>query len=108
MPPPARPSASARQAAAFAGLVPRLHESGGLRRRPHLATIGPGRVRKALYFPALTALRFNPTLRQMRARLRAAGKPPMVIVGAAMRKLIHLAFGVLRSGRTYDPAHVNA
>jgi len=100
--------ASARQAAAFAGLVPRVCESGTLRARGRLAKIGPGRVRKALYFPALAALRFNPTLRQMRTRLRAAGKPPMVIVGAAMRKLIHLAFGVLKSGRTYDPTYVRA
>ena len=97
--------ASARQAAAFAGLVPRVHQSGTLRGRGRLVKIGPGRLRKALYFPALTALRFNPTLHALRDRLRAAGKPPMVIVGAAMRKLIHLAFGVLKSGRAYDPTY---
>lgn len=96
---------SARQAAAFAGLVPRLQVSGTLVRRPRLSKIGPGRVRKALYFPAIVALRHNPTLRAMRQRLHAAGKPPMVIIGAAMRKLIHIAFGVLKSGRTYDASH---
>jgi transposase len=32
------------------------------------------------------------------------GKCPMVIVGAAMRKLLHLAYGVLKSGRPFDPA----
>jgi transposase len=95
--------ASARQAAAFAGLVPRLIESGTLRGRSRLSKIGPSRLRKALYFPALAALRFNPTIRAVRARLQAAGKPPMVIVGAAMRKLIHLAYGVLKSGRAYEP-----
>ena len=94
---------SARQAAAFAGLVPRLVESGTLRGRSRLSKVGPGRVRKALYFPALTALRWNPTIREVRARLHAAGKPPMVIVGAAMRKLIHLAYGVLKTGRAYQP-----
>ena len=99
---------SARQAAAFAGLVPRIVESGTLRTPGRLAKIGPGRLRKALYLPALAALRFNPTLRQLHTRLRAAGKPKMVIVGAAMRKLIHLAFGVLKSGRTYDPTYVRA
>ena len=93
---------SARQAAAFAGLVPRLVESGTLRGRSRLSKIGPGRLRKALYFPALTALRWNPTIRAVRARLQAAGKPPMVIVGAAMRKLIHLAYGVLKTGRAYQ------
>jgi transposase len=94
---------SARQAAAFAGLVPRLVESGTLRRRSRLSKIGPGRLRKALYFPAVSALRWNPTIRAMRARLQAAGKPPMVIIGAAMRKLIHLAYGVLKTGRAYEP-----
>ena len=94
---------SARQAAAFAGLVPRLVESGTLRGRSRLSKIGPGRLRKALYFPAVTALRWNPTIRTVRARLHAAGKPPMVIIGAAMRKLIHLAYGVLKSGRAYQP-----
>ena len=95
--------AIARQAAAFAGLVPRLVESGTLRGRSRLSKIGPGRLRKALYMPAMTALRWNPTIRAVRARLHAAGKPPMVIIGAAMRKLIHLAYGVLKSGRAYEP-----
>lgn len=95
--------ASARQAAAFAGLVPRLVESGTLRGRSRLSKIGPGRLRKALYMPAVAALRWNPTIRAVRARLHAAGKPPMVIVGAAMRKLIHLAYGVLKSGKAYEP-----
>jgi transposase len=94
---------SARQAAAFAGLVPRLVESGTLRGRTRLSKIGPGRLRKALYFPAVTALRWNPTIRAVRVRLAAAGKPPMVIIGAAMRKLIHIAYGVLKSGRAYEP-----
>ena len=101
-----KPYGSARQAAAFAGVVPRVVESGTLRTRGRMVKIGPGRLRKALYFPAVTALRFNPTIREMRARLRAAGKPNMVIIGAAMRKLIHLAFGVLKSGRAYDAAYV--
>lgn len=94
---------SARQAAAFAGLTPRLVESGTLRGKSRLSKVGPGRLRKALYFPAVAALRYNPTIRAVRDRLRAAGKPTMVIIGAAMRKLIHLAFGVLKSGKAYEP-----
>lgn len=94
--------ASARQVAAFSGVVPRVRQSGtSVRRRGALCKVGPGRVRKALYFPALTALRWNPTIRIFAARLRAAGKPKMVIVAAVMRKLIHLAFGVIRSGEPF-------
>ena len=92
---------SARQAAAFAGVCRGSRRSGGtLRRRSRLSKIGPSRLRKALYFPALAGLRFNPSLQALRTRLRARGKVPMVIVGAAMRKLMHLAYdGVLKSQR---------
>ena len=98
-----RSFASARAAAAFAGVVPRIRESGTVRSRAGLSKMGPGRLRKALYFPALTALRCNPAIRALAARLRAAGKPKMVIVGAAMRKLIHVAYGVLKSGHGFSP-----
>jgi transposase len=103
-----KPYLSARQAAAFAGLVPRIRESGQWRGRPRLSKIGPSRLRKALFFPALTALRCNPTIRASVARLRAEGRPKMVIVGAAMRRLIHLAFGVLKTGRAYEPHGIRA
>jgi transposase len=99
---------SARQAAAFAGVVPRPHDSGLQQGRRVMCKVGPGRLRKALYFPAIAALRFNPSLQPLARRLRGAGKPPMLIIGAAMRKLIHLAFGVLKSGRVYDADLANA
>jgi transposase len=98
-----KPYTNARQAAAFAGLVPRIQQSGQWRGRARLSKIGPARLRKALYFPAITALRCNPTIQATAARLRAAGKPPMVIIGAAMRRLIHLAFGVLKRRQVYEP-----
>lgn len=98
-----KPYASARQSAAYAGVVPRPHESGQHVGRRVMSKVGSGRVRKALYFPAMTALRLHPRLVALKARLRAAGKPPLLIIGAAMRKLIHIAFGVLRSGRPFDP-----
>lgn len=94
--------ASARQAAAFAGVVPRPNDSGLQHGRRVMCKVGPSRVRKGLYFPAIAAIRFNPSLQPLAHRLAAAGKPPMLIIGAAMRKLIHLAFGVLKSGRSYD------
>jgi len=98
--------ASARQLAAFSGLVPHVRHSGtSVRGRGTLSKLGAGRLRKALFFPALVAMRYNPVLRPFAARLRAAGKPPMVIVAAVMRKLVHQIYGILRSGRAYDPAH---
>lgn len=89
---------SARQLAAHTGLTPRIAQSGtSVRRRSHLCKVGPGRIRRALYFPALSALRHNPIVQQLDHRLTAAHKPRMVIVGAAMRKLLHLAYGVIKT-----------
>jgi transposase len=95
---------SARQLAAFGGLVPRIRQSGtSLRGRGRLSKLGASRLRKALYFPAIAAIRCNPSLQRFAARLRAAGKPPLVIIAAVMRKLLHQVYGVLHSGRPYDP-----
>jgi len=94
---------SARQVAAFAGLVPKIRESGSsVRGKPRLSKVGSPRLRKCLYFPAMTALRFNPLIKALGLRLSAQGKPKMLILGAAMRKLLHLAYGVLKSGKPFD------
>jgi transposase len=99
----------APQLAAYAGLTPRKHLSGTSVHRPaRLCKTGNAALRKALYFPALSALRYNPLIMQLQKRLRAAGKRPMQIVGAAMRKLLHLVFGVLKSGRPFDPNYGNS
>jgi transposase len=63
---------------------------------------GNSRIRKALYMPAIVALRFNPTLRVFAERLLAAGKHKRLIIGAVMRKLLVLAYGILRSGVAFD------
>jgi transposase len=95
--------ACARKLAAFAGLDPRVRQSGtSVRGHSSLSKAGSPRLRKALYFPAMTALRFNPAIAALRQRLILAGKPGKLIVGAAMRKLLSIAFGVLRSGRPFD------
>jgi transposase len=95
---------SARQVAAFAGLVPRKRQSGSsVRGRVRLSKIGNSRLRKALYFPAITALRCSPFFQQRAAGLRQRGKSKMTVIGAMMRKLIHLAYGVLKTGKPFDP-----
>lgn len=97
--------ASARQVAAYAGLVPRERHSGSsVRGRTRLSKIGNSRLRKALYFPAITALRCSPFFKAWAEGLRARGKCKMSVIGAAMRKLIHLAYGVLKTGKPFDPA----
>jgi transposase len=100
-----RTALTARQLAAYAGLTPRERTSGSsVRHPPRLAKTGNSRLRRALYFPAMVAMRHNPAVHALAERLRARGKRPMVIVGAAMRKLLHLIYGVLKSGKPFDPA----
>lgn len=95
---------SARQVAAYAGLVPREWRSGSsVRGRVRLSKIGNARLRRALYFPAITALRCSPFFQAWAEGLRARGKCKMSVIGAAMRKLIHLAYGVLKTGKPFDP-----
>lgn len=96
---------TAAAVAAYAGLSPRIRQSGtSLRSRGHLCKTGNSRLRKALFLPALTAMQHNPQLKAFADRLRGVGKPKMVVVGAIMRKLLVLAYGVLKSGRCFIPA----
>ena len=96
---------SAKQAVAYAGLDPRQHQSGSsVRGKPRLSKVGHARLRKALYMPAMVATTRTAWGRALKQRLAAAGKPPMLILGAMMRKLLCVAYGVLRSGRPFDPA----
>lgn len=94
---------SARALAAHAGVTPRRYQSGTSLNRTRLSKIGNSRVRKALYFPAIVALQHNQVISLFARRLRENGKTPMQVVGAAMRKLIHIAYGVLKNNRPFDP-----
>lgn len=93
----------ARQVAAAAGVTPRKQESGTSLKRTNLSKLGNGRIRKALYFPAVVATRHNPIIKEFADRLKKNGKTKMQIVCAAMRKLLHQAFGVLKNNRSFDP-----
>lgn len=94
---------SARELEVFCGVAPRLYESGSsVKSRSKMSKVGNSRVRHALFMPALSALRSNPTLREFADRLRAAGKPGKVIVGAVMRKLLRYMFAVVKTGKPFD------
>lgn len=97
---------SADQLSAYLGLVPVQRQSGSsLIGRSRLAKNGPSMLRRLLYLPAITASRHNPCVKALYDRLIAQGKPKMAALGAAMRKLACLCFGVLRSGRPFNPQH---
>ena len=108
---------------AGAGRAAHGARSGGLRRpQPQPPSVGllarcalpdlPDRnatLRAALYFPALAALRWKPLVAALRQRLKDQGRlKPKQIIAAAMRKLLHLCFGVLKTGKPFDPEHATS
>jgi transposase len=99
--------ASAKAAAADAGLTPSQFESGtSVRRRPRLSKMGKAGIRAALYWPAITAMTRCPAFKAFAERLATRGKPKKVIICAVMRKLVHIIYGVLKHRTPYDPAKV--
>ena len=98
---------SAKAAAADTGVTPSHYESGtSVRRRPRMSKMGNANLRAALYWPAITAMRHCPAFKAFAERLAAKGKPKKVIIGAVMRKLVHIIYGVLKHQTPYDPAKV--
>jgi transposase len=96
---------NARALTSFLGLNPRKYSSGtSLQKRECISKVGHSGIRSALYFPAVVAMTHDPALRQFALRLREQGKPEKVIITAVMRKLLTIAFALLRSGTTYDPS----
>lgn len=91
------------QAAAFIGLVPRLKESGTLKGRATLSKNGSGRIRAILYMAAVVAIQYNPDIKHQYERLIRAGKTKMQALGAAMRKLVQICYGVLKHQSQYRP-----
>lgn len=98
---------SHRKLAAYAGLSPRHHESGQSVNKPQsLCKLGNSHLRNALYFPAITAMRANPALAEFARRLKAKGKPNKLIIAAVMRKLLCLAFAILKADKPFQPDYV--
>lgn len=97
---------SASQSSAFLGLVPVHHESGSsVRGRARLSKTGDATIRAKLYMAAVVAIRHNPDIKKQYERLLKNGKSKMSALGAAMRKLVQICFGVLKHQKPY---HVQA
>jgi len=100
---------NARAVVAYVGLNPRHYRSGSsVQRRTRLSKSGNAAIRAALYFPAIVAKQHNPRIQALCARLSARGLCPKAVIGAAMRKLLQIAYGVLKSGQPFDPNYAQA
>jgi transposase len=97
------------EAVAYAGLNPKERQSGtSIKGKTCLSKIGNARVRKALYLPAINAIKYNSIIKRLAERMEKRGLCKMAIIGAAMRKLLQLAFGVLKTGKPFDEKHALA
>lgn len=94
---------TASECAAFLGVIPRLRESGIFRGRASLSKKGSPVVRAKLYMSAIVASQHNPTIKAQRERLIRNGKTKMQALGAAMRKIVHICFGVIKNQTEYSP-----
>lgn len=95
---------SVKQVVAHSGLSPKERTSGiSVRGRSRISKIGNHHLRTALYFPAMVACRFNPVIKAFYEKLVVAGKPKKVALIAVMRKLLHLAYGILKNKTVFNP-----
>jgi len=98
---------SARQLAAYPGLTPKNFSSGSsVHKKSRLSKTGNAHLRKILYMPAISAKRWNPIVSTFCKRLATSGLTPLQQIGAAMRKLLHLILGILKSDRPFNPDYL--
>jgi len=92
-----------RQWVAYAGLDPRQYKSGdSVEKKVRISKVGNRHLRRALYMPALVAIRHNPHFRAFYRQLLAKGKLKMVALVAVMRKLLHGIYGIFKSQQPFD------
>ena len=94
----------ARQLAAYAGLNPQGHRSGSsVHKKTRISKQGRSELRSCLYMPAIVAMGHNPVIKNLNNRMAERGSHKMEIVVASMRKLLHIAYGVLKNQIPFDP-----
>jgi transposase len=95
---------NAPQLAAYIGLTPRNYRSGSsVLKKSQITKEGRVELRRCLYMPAVSALHCNPVIKSLAERMKKTNHHKMEIIVAAMRKLVHLAYGVLKTQKPFDP-----
>lgn len=94
------------QVVAYMGLSPKERTSGtSVKGKASLCKIGNARLRKVLYMPTLSAIQHNPFVTALYDRLMAKSKNGMIVACACMKKLVHIIYGVIKSGKPFNPAY---
>ena len=94
---------------AYVGLDPRPHESGSsVHRRATISRMGAAHLRRRLFLSAFGGVRGANRLREFYERLVGRGKPKLLALVAAARKLLTWAWAVFRTGCDFNPQQASA
>ena len=92
-----------KQLAAYVGIAPAPYQSGAFQGHSRISKLGNPRLRRVLYLAAVAAAKTDSPLRDFYQRLLVKGKPKKVALIAVARKLLTLAFTLVKTQRPYDP-----
>ena len=93
-----------RQLTSYAGLDVREKQSGtSVKGKPKISKRGNRYLRKAMYFPALTAIRHNERFKAIYARLISKHGIKMKAGVAIQRKLLELIYTIYKTNKPFDP-----
>jgi transposase len=97
-----------KQLAAYAGISPCQHESGSsVSKKPKISKVGNSKIRSTLYLSSLSSIRSDSPFKRFYERLREKGKPAKVALIAVARKLLHVIFAIIKSGKAFDPLYIS-
>lgn len=93
---------NAKQLTSYAGFDVVLKESGAYKGKTRISKKGNKNIRRALYMPAMTATRCNPTLKKFYERVKPTKAKPMIALVAVERKLLVLMYSIWKNEVNYD------
>ena len=97
-----------KQLSAYAGISPSQHESGSsVHKKIKISKVGNSKIRSTLYLSSLSCIRSNSPFKKFYERLREKGKPAKVALIAVARKLLHVVFAIIKSGKAFDPCYIS-
>ena len=93
-----------KQLVRFLGAAPVTASSGtSVKKTLGVCRTAVPQVRASLYMAVTSAVKCNPSCRDLHLRLRQKGKPKKVARMAVVNKLIRQVFAVIKSGKLFDP-----
>ena len=94
---------SVKKITSYFGVHPCFKQSGDGLWGNHMSKKGRGFLRSVLYMSALSAVRYNPLFKELYARFRGKGMSHKQAAGVVMHKMLRVIYGVLKSGKAFDP-----